>query len=280
MSGNRLEHGQVAVVTGAATGIGFALAKAFCRRGLRVVLADNNEVMLSASVDALASTGAEVLGIVTDVSQRESVSELSRSTFDAFGRVDVLVNNAGIFNKVMPVWEQPLDAWRRLQETNYWGVIHGIQEFVPHLIAQGSGIVVNTASMSGLSTVPGMADYSSVKHAVIALSEILRADLDLAGHQNIGVTLLCPAIVQTDMGRRSLGLLNSPDEAGGRKAIGSGPDLSAVLDVDEFAEVAVAGVAAGHRYVTPTPRSRDRFLARIQPILDSFDNYPASHGNR
>jgi NAD(P)-dependent dehydrogenase (short-subunit alcohol dehydrogenase family) len=274
----KLGPGQVAVITGGATGIGYALATGLADKGLSVVLADNDVVGLSKAGESLRAKGATVLCVPTDVADRATIQSLREQVIAAFGRVDIICNNAGIYSGMQPVWHIDLAAWRRLFEINYWGVVFGIQEFIPILIEQGSGHVVNTASMSGLSTVPGSADYGSAKHALIAISETLRADLDLAGHNNIGVTLLCPSVVMTDMGRRALGIFNASDTLDGRKTVGSGPDLAAIIEPEVLAAAAIAGIEAGHMYVTPTPASRDRFLKRIQPILNAFDTYPESRG--
>jgi NAD(P)-dependent dehydrogenase (short-subunit alcohol dehydrogenase family) len=274
----KLEPGQVAVVTGGAAGIGYALADALVGKGVKVALADRDEEALSRAIEQLQGKGAAIIGIPTDVSDRSAVRSLRERVIAALGRVDVLCNNAGIYPGMNPVWTIDLAAWRRLFEINYWGVVYGIQEFVPLLIEQGSGHVVNTASMSGLSTVPGSADYGSAKHAVIAVSETLRSDLDLAGHTDIGVTVLCPSVVMTDMGRRALELFASSETLEGRKNIGSGPNLAAVIEPEMMAAMAIEGIEAGRMYVTPTPASRDRFLKRIQPILNAFDAYPQSKG--
>ncbi|MEZ5649944.1 MAG: SDR family NAD(P)-dependent oxidoreductase [Burkholderiaceae bacterium] len=276
----RLQAGQVAVITGGAAGIGLALGKALLQRGLKVVLADCDEDALSTAAAALSADESDVIGVPTDVSRQPDLVALRGRTLEVFGRVDLLFNNAGIYPGMQPVWSIELDAWRRLFDINYWGVVHGIQAFVPHFLSQGRGTIVNTASMSGLSTVPGSADYGSAKHAVVAVSETLRADLDMAGQSQIGVTVLCPSVVMTDMGRRALGLFETSGEHESRKQIGSGPDLSAVISADDLAQAAIAGIEAGHRYVMPTPRSRDRFLGRIDPILDAFAAYPVSHGLR
>jgi NAD(P)-dependent dehydrogenase (short-subunit alcohol dehydrogenase family) len=274
----KLSPGMVAVITGGANGIGYALAEAFCRKGLKVILADIDGPSLSDALQRLESKGATARGHLTDVSDRAAVSSLRESVINEFGRVDVVCNNAGIYPGVQPLWTVDLHAWRRLFDINYWGVVHGVQEFVPIFIEQGAGHIMNTASMSGLSTVPNSGDYGSAKHAVIALSEHLRSDLDLAGHKSIGVTLLCPSIVLTDMGRRALSIFNASDPPKDREVIGSGPNLAAVIDPEALAKAAVSGLEAGHMYVMPTPASRDRFLKRVQPILAAFDAYPQSRG--
>jgi NAD(P)-dependent dehydrogenase (short-subunit alcohol dehydrogenase family) len=264
----KLASGQVAIVTGAATGIGFALAAAFAGRGLRVALSDIDAGRLDEAVSRLEKSGATAIGVVADVAERSAVQALRDQVLDRFGAVDVLCNNAGLLNGVDSIWKIDPAQWRRLFEVNYWGVVHGIQEFVPLFIERGSGHVVNTASMSGLSTVPGCADYGSSKHAVMSLSETLRDDLDLAGANSIGVTVLCSSLVRTEMGERALRLFNP--SAGERETVGSGPNLANMLTPEALAEAAMDGIEHNLLHVTPTPGSRDRFLKRIEPILQAW----------
>ncbi|WP_175839310.1 SDR family oxidoreductase [Burkholderia anthina] len=264
----RLVAGQVAVVTGGAAGIGFALAEAFAERGLRIALADIDSEGLQAATERLINRGVTAVGIHTDVADRDSVRSLRRQVLSQFGKVDIICNNAGIYQVLDSIWNIDPVHWRRLFDINYWGVVHGIQEFVPLFLERGSGHVVNTASMSGLSTVPGSADYGSSKHAVIALSETLRADLDLAGATAIGVTVLCPSIVSTTMGERALSFLTQ--STGDRNAAGSGPNLANVVTPEAVAKAAMLGIERNVRHVTPTPGSRDRLLKRVQPILDNW----------
>ena len=268
----KIEAGQVAVITGGAAGIGAAIAKALSERGVKLVLGDT-------AFKANELEG-EPVRVPCDVSKPADLEALRDAAMTTFGRVDLLFNNAGIYPGMQPVWMMDLDAWRQLYSINFWGVIHGIKAFVPQFIEQGRGWVINTASMSGLSTVPGSADYGSAKHAVIAVSETLRADLALARHDGIGVTVLCPSVVMTDMGKRALGIFAEEDTDDARKSIGSGPDLSATITPEDMAVAALQGIEAEHRYVLPTPRSRDRFLGRVQPILDAFDLYPVARGDR
>jgi len=265
---SKLVQGQVAVVTGGASGIGLALVEAFVGRGLRVAIADVDTEALQQTVERLSVAGATVMGVTADVADRASVGSLRERVLAQFGTVDVLCNNAGVYHGVDAVWKQDLSQWRRLFDVNYWGVVNGILEFVPMFVDRGTGHVVNTASMSGLSTVPGSADYGSSKHAVMSLSETLRADLDRAGATTVGVTVLCPSLVRTAMGDRALGLLS---QSGGRcDGIGSGPDLANVLDPVTLAEAAMRAIEKNLLHVTPTPGSRDRFLKRVQPILDNW----------
>ncbi len=169
--------GKVAVVTGAASGIGRAMADRFVADGMRVVLSDIEEPALAAATDELRDAGADVLPVVTDTSLRESVDELARRTLDHFGAVHVVCNNAGVGSRGLELVDVPEQDFAWVLGVNLWGVMHGIWAFVPHLIEQGEGHVVNTASISGFSHRPRMGPYNASKAAVVALSETLRFEL-------------------------------------------------------------------------------------------------------
>ncbi len=191
-------EGKVAVVTGAASGIGRALATRFAAEGMRVVLADVEEPALEAAVDALRSEGAKAIGVPTDVSKGDQVDALAAAALAAFGSYDVVCNNAGVGGGAGPCWTLTEADWRWTLDVNLWGVLHGIRALVPPLVEQGTGHVVNTASMAGLLTGPFMGPYMATKHAVVAVSEVLLADLQVAGSA-VGVSVLCPGFVSTNI---------------------------------------------------------------------------------
>jgi NAD(P)-dependent dehydrogenase (short-subunit alcohol dehydrogenase family) len=192
----KLEAGQVAVVTGAASGIGLALAHRLAAAGLDIVLSDIEPEPLEAASKAVASTGVRTLAVRTDVSLAADVDELAERTITEFGSVNVVCNNAGVASQDDP-WIGPLDAWTWVIGVNLMGVVHGVRAFLPHLVAAGQGHIVNTASVAGL--IPGMGPaYSASKHGVVALSEDLFHGLNAAGIP-IGVTTLCPSWVQTSI---------------------------------------------------------------------------------
>jgi NAD(P)-dependent dehydrogenase (short-subunit alcohol dehydrogenase family) len=188
-------QGKVAVVTGGASGIGLAVARAAVTAGMKVVLADIEEPALKEADAALAASGADVLSVVTDVSVASSVDALRDKTLEHFGAVHLVHNNAGVAVGG-PLWTVSEPDWTWILGVNLWGVIHGIRAFVPVLLEQGEGHVVNTASLAGLTSPGLMGPYNVTKHAVVTLSETLYRDLGFLGSP-VGVSVLCPGFVQT-----------------------------------------------------------------------------------
>jgi NAD(P)-dependent dehydrogenase (short-subunit alcohol dehydrogenase family) len=189
-------QGRVAVVTGAASGIGRAMASRFARAGMRLVLADIEEEPLGLVRDALASEGGSVVAVRTDVANADEVTALARRTYEAFGAAHLLCNNAGVGAGGL-AWEISLADWQWCMGVNFWGVVHGIRAFVPGMVAQGLGHVVNTASLAGLVDGPGMAPYFASKHAVVSLSETLHHDLAIGAAGRVNVSVVCPSWVKT-----------------------------------------------------------------------------------
>jgi len=187
-----LERGMVAVVTGAASGIGLALAQRFANAGLNVVMADVEEAALGVEAKSVAATGVEVMPVVVDVQHEAEVQRLAAATVERFGAVHVVCNNAGVASKGDP-WFGPLSGWEWVMGVNFWGIVHGVRAFLPHLLTGGH--IVNTASMAGLM-VGFTGPYDASKHAVVALTEDLYVQLKLAGVP-VGVSVLCPGWVRT-----------------------------------------------------------------------------------
>jgi NAD(P)-dependent dehydrogenase (short-subunit alcohol dehydrogenase family) len=199
--------GKVAVVTGAASGIGLALATAFASQHMKLVLADIEERPLHDAEQSLRSGGAEVIAVATDVAQQAHMERLAKATVDTFGAVHVVCNNAGVsLARRAPIWEASTADWQWMLNVNVWSVIHGIRAFVPILVEQDEGHVVNTASIAGL--IPGVLGvYSVTKHAVVALSEALQLQL-AERHSRVAVSVVCPGWVKTRIGEAER---NRPD---------------------------------------------------------------------
>jgi NAD(P)-dependent dehydrogenase (short-subunit alcohol dehydrogenase family) len=266
----RLKAGQVAVVTGAASGIGRGLAEEFLRRGLAVVAADVEDRALGQAVDEMTAAGGPVVGQVTDVRDPDALQRLASRTLGELGHVDVLCNNAGVITPRLPVWEQPAEDWRWTLDVNLLGVVNGIRAFVPHLVAQGSGHVVNTSSIAGLAPVPGggNAAYAASKHAVVGLSEVLVEELATVG-ADVGVTVLCPGPVPTRIRDAER---NRPAELVGSAGGGSlpPPDFQLTLEPVDAATVAAqvcAAIETGRRYVLPGPGTPEMARRRIEGVL-------------
>ena len=190
--------GKVAVVTGAASGIGRGMCEAFAEAGMRVVLADVDEKPLELTTHALRAAGAEVHAVVTDVARPKQVEALADQTLAKYGAVHVVCNNAGVVTETMPGWSGTLDDWNWILGVNLMGVIYGVRTFLPILIDQGEGgHIVNTASLAGLVT-GGNIPYAVTKFGVVALSEGVYLELKQGGYRP-SISVLCPGFVNTNI---------------------------------------------------------------------------------
>ena len=188
-------EGKVAVVTGAASGIGRAMADAFVAEGMKVVLADVESEPLEAAAAELRDRGGDVFAVLADVREPAEVDRIGAAAMDVFGALHVACNNAGVSGGGLS-WEIDLATWRWILDVDLWGVIHGVRTFTPLIIGSGGGHIVNTASMAGLSSNPGMAPYNVAKHGVVTLSETMYVELEMT-HPEVGVSVLCPGWVRT-----------------------------------------------------------------------------------
>lgn len=230
--------GKTAFVTGGASGIGLALGRAFLQAGMKVMLADIETDALQAAVDSLRAVGQAVSGVKCDVSDPDSVERAARATCEAFAKVHVVCNNAGVAGGggIDPV---ALDGWRWVLDVNLMGVVHGIRSFLPHLRAHGEGgHIVNTASMAGLLPPQWFNPYAASKFAVVAMSEGLAAQLKPLG---IGVSVLCPGFVRT---RISESGRNRPERYGPRRTLD--PSSPAGALAAWIAERVQAGMEPSH----------------------------------
>lgn len=191
-------QGKVCVVTGAASGIGRALAERAAREGMKIVLADVEKEALARATLEIQATGAEALAVRIDVSKAADVETLAQKTLDRFGKVHLLFNNAGVGGGTT-AWETTLADWQWILNVNLMGVVHGVHTFAPIMLRQNEpSHIVNTASILGLISSPGFAAYKVSKFGVVALSETLYHEMQLAGGK-VGVSVLCPGGVHTNI---------------------------------------------------------------------------------
>ncbi|MYA26658.1 MAG: SDR family NAD(P)-dependent oxidoreductase [Acidimicrobiales bacterium] len=190
--------GRVAVVTGAASGIGKALALGFAGEGANVVLADIEEEPLRAAEAEVAGHGVEALGVITDVTDADSVGALAQATIDRFGAVHMVCNNAGVGGGGL-IRNQQLVDWKWVVDVCLWGVIHGVHHFLPHLIEAEESHIMSTASVAGLMSVPGLGPYNAAKYGVVAIMETLHLEMQRDRNADVGVSVLCPGVVRTNI---------------------------------------------------------------------------------
>ncbi len=190
--------GRVAVVTGAASGIGKALALGFAGEGANVVLADIEEEPLRAAEAEVAGHGVEALGVITDVTSADSVGALAQATIDRFGAVHMVCNNAGVGGGGL-IRNQQLVDWKWVVDVCLWGVIHGVHHFLPHLIEAEESHIMSTASVAGLMSVPGLGPYNAAKYGVVAIMETLHLEMQRDRNADVGVSVLCPGVVRTNI---------------------------------------------------------------------------------
>ena len=262
----------VAVITGAASGIGRGMAERFAAEGMAVVLADIEKEPLANLEADLRAKGATVLAVRTDVSNAEDVENLAVQTLNAFGAVHILCNNAGVVCS-RPIWEHTVDDWEWVLGVNLWGVIHGIRTFVPRMLAQKTEChIVNTASILGLVRGPGEGIYKASKHAVIALSETLADELAQKGSQ-IQVHVLCPGWVRTgilDSARNRPDALQNPTEKT-QQTIGNSQNVRTEMEAgmlpSEVADQVYKAIQTGTFYIFTHPEHKTWIQARIESIL-------------
>jgi NAD(P)-dependent dehydrogenase (short-subunit alcohol dehydrogenase family) len=262
---------RVAVITGGGSGIGAAMAAAFAARGARIVLADIDPGALERTAATLGAAGAEVLTVRTDVGELAQVRALADAAVDRFGAVHVVCNNAGV--AVVGAQADATHAdWEYTMRVNFWGVAHGVETFVPRLLAQGQGgHIVNTASMAGLVGMEWLGIYCASKFAVVGLTEGLARELTPRG---IGVSVLCPMVVQTDINVNSIRnrpvALRNPDHPEVPPVLA--PEVQAtmvgtVIGVDEVARRVVRAIDRGDLYILTHPEQR-RILQRRAARID------------
>ena len=269
----KIFQGKVAVITGGASGLGRAMADRFAREGMRIVLADVEPNALARAEAEMKAAGAKVIGVRTDVSKAAEVEALAQRTLAAFGGVHVLANNAGVAEGGS-VWENTVADWEWVLGVNMWGVIHGVRVFTPIMLAQGSdGHIINTASVAGLISPPGMGIYCVSKHAVVTLSECLHHDL-AQKTDKLKCSVLCPAYVPTgiaDSGRNRPADLTQTRQkseadlaldANLKKAVQSGK-----LSAADVAQKVYEAVRDERFYILTHPKIKPSIQWRMEDIL-------------
>jgi NAD(P)-dependent dehydrogenase (short-subunit alcohol dehydrogenase family) len=259
---------RVAVITGGAGGIGKAMARAFAARGARLVLADLDGAGLDHATAELAGTGAEVLGVPTDVTRLESVGALAQAAERRFGAVHIICNNAGV--GVFGMMSQATHKdWEYTMGVNFWGVVHGVETFVPRLVEHGAGgHIVNTASMAGLVGMQWLGIYCASKFAVVGLSESLHRELKPAG---IGVSVLCPMIVATNINENSVRMRPATmrNEHEDPPLPPASEMRGGTIPAEEVARRVVRGIERKDLYILTHPEQRE-FLRRRAAKLDAM----------
>ena len=268
--------GKTAFVTGGAGGIGFALGQAFAQAGMKVMLADIEADPLQAAVESLQEISPDIRGTICDVTDAASVERAAQATFDAFGRVHVVCNNAGVAAGG-GIDQISLDNWRWVIDVNLMGVLHGIRSFLPHIRAHGEGgHIVNTASMAGMENGLGFSPYGATKFAVVSMSEGLSLQLEPHG---IGVSVLCPSFVRTRIGESGR---NRPGRYGQSQPLDpASPAAAMVAEIAKQIEAGIDPAAVAARvltairenqlYVFTHPGMRAQVEGRFAAILAAMD---------
>ncbi|MDR7256387.1 short-subunit dehydrogenase [Sphingomonas sp. BE270] len=266
-SNTNILEGRVAVITGAANGIGLALALEGARRGMHVALADIGEDALREAKAQVEALGVKAITVKTDVRDIDQIRALEQETIKHLGAPWLVCNNAGIA-KIALAWETSEADWHRMIDINVWGVINGLLTFLPGLRERKSGYILNTASVGGLLSMPANAAYVASKHAVVGMSETLYRDLS-ADKSGVGISVLCPALVRTaiagtrEVDGKKVSVLDSPD----------------AMDPADVARVTFDAIVVGQfwilthaHHVEPMMRARlDQMIRQHNPDHRSVD---------
>lgn len=263
--------GKTAVVTGAASGIGLALAHRFGAEGMRLVLADIESGPLAEAEKTLSAAGYETLAHELDVSDLEQVKALEQAARDRFDNVHLLCNNAGVGAGGPVAGLDDIERWRWTIDINLWGVIYGCKVFSPAMIEHGEGAhIVNTASMAGHVANAGMGPYNISKYGVVALSETMAREM-LRDQAPVGVSVLCPAFVQTGIGNSQRNMPDeiraepTPESEAGREFVNA--LIAGGLPTDVVAEAVVNAVINGNFWILTHPESKAAVTARAEEIV-------------
>ena len=268
-------EGRTAFITGGASGIGFAMAKAFAAAGMKVAIADVEPDALETAVAKLKERNADVLGIRLDVRDRNAMEAAAAAVTAAFGPVHLLCNNAGV-GAGGPMHETTYGDWDWTLGVNLNGVVNGMQAFLPGMVAHGEGgHVVNTASMAGIAGFGGMGPYNASKFAVVGISEALAQDV---AHADIGVSVLCPGFVKTNIFDSER---NRPEDLPGRPRAPSAEDQARLADIlataispDQVAEQVMEAVRQKQFWIFTHPEFAELLQMKMQAMLAAFPPLP------
>ncbi len=270
--------GKTAVVTGAASGMGLAFARRFAAEGMNVVLADIEQDALEAQVQRLQQEERNVLGVTVNTMRRETLERLRDETIERFGNVHILCNNAGVsglddalgvVRSQTATWDIPDNTWGWIMGVNFWGVLYGLQVFVPHMLEHGEeGHIVNTASLAAL--IPSGSAYAVSKHAVLTLTEGLYQQFEQLG-ANLSASVLCPGLVNTNIPQAER---NRPEELGGKLI--EIPDEEAAMieglfaqatDPADVADLVFEAIVEQRCYILPHPELDFAVRGRVEHVL-------------
>jgi NAD(P)-dependent dehydrogenase (short-subunit alcohol dehydrogenase family) len=278
---------RVAVVTGAGSGIGRALAEKFAAEGMKVVLADIQEDALAAVEGELRGRDARVLAVRTDVASGDEVAALARQALEAFGAIHVVCNNAGVSGGGGPIWAATEADWRWVLGVNLWGVIHGVRTFVPIMLGQGTeGHIVNTSSVLGLTSGPGGGPYGVSKHGVARITEGLYYDL-LAAGSKLHCSVLCPGMIATEIitsaRNRPADLQNPVDDETRRQAEEMSRQADALfhqfgMPPAQVADLVFDAIREERLYVLTHENIKDGVRRRMENIIETRNPEPPPEG--
>jgi NAD(P)-dependent dehydrogenase (short-subunit alcohol dehydrogenase family) len=260
-------RGRTAFITGGASGIGLAIARAVAGSGMKVALADVDAGALEQAATEVRSLGAEAMAVTLDVTDREAWAQAARDVPEALGPVQLLVNNAGVSTLGLSFDEIAPELWDRVVSINLTGVYNGVHHFLGGMRAAGGGHIVNTSSMAGLVGSALLSPYAATKFAIVGLSEVLRAELAAAG---IGVSVLCPGGVRTQIWRTSRPVRGLPDVETPPDDV-SAQSARAAMEADEVGRRVLEGIVADDPYIFTHPEFRDPVAARHERLLHGFD---------
>jgi NAD(P)-dependent dehydrogenase (short-subunit alcohol dehydrogenase family) len=270
-------HGKTAVITGGASGIGLAMAHRFGAAGMNLVIGDIEVPAMEAAVAELTAAGYQVVSLQVDVREIEQLRELEQVAVETFGNVHILCNNAGVGAGGPVADPDNLEVWRWTIDINLWGVIYGCKIFLPAMIAHGEPChVVNTASMAGHGSAPFMGAYSVAKYGVVALSETLTKEMQIA-KTNIGVSVLCPAFVATGIAKsdRNMPAGLRPEPVGGPVAGGMQAAIESLvangISTEVVAEAVHDAVRENQFWILTHDEAKPGVLDRAQQIVDGIN---------